>query len=80
VFPVEDRERLFDGVIDIVDPQNGESVTWQRLKNVGPFLTVIEPGMIGARRQEEDGMWLVEVLRLSLRGASSGAQKVRRER
>jgi hypothetical protein len=72
VFPVEDRERLFDGVIDVVDPQNGESVVWQRLKEFGPFLTVIEPGLIGARRQGEEGVWLVEVLRVSLRGSGQG--------
>jgi hypothetical protein len=67
VFPVEDRERLFDGVIDVVDRRKGESVAWQRLKEFGPFLTVIEPGLIGARRQEEDGVWLVEVVRVGLR-------------
>ena len=70
VYPIEDYPGAYDGVIEVIDPEDGTLVASRRIDDAGRFMSAIEPGLIATRRETEDGWWLVDAWYVTLADSS----------
>ncbi len=73
VYPIEDYPGAYDGVIEVIDAEDGTLAASRRIDEAGWFMSVIEPGLIAMRRETQDGWWLVDVWRVTLTSPSLSA-------
>jgi hypothetical protein len=66
VYPIEDYAGAYDGVIEVIDAEDGTLMASCRIDDLGQNMSVIEPGLIAMRRENEDGWWFVDALRAIL--------------
>ena len=59
----EDRQKIYDAVIEVIDLRNGRLLTSRRYDRTLDL--VIEPGLVGSVRETEDGVFL-EVFQITL--------------
>ncbi|HKI96549.1 MAG TPA: 6-bladed beta-propeller [Gemmatimonadales bacterium] len=59
-YPIDDLTTVYDLMIDEIDPDSGAVMAERRFPALG-YALVIEPGLIGALRQDPDGWWYVDV-------------------
>ncbi len=64
-YPIVDRERVYDIVVEVVRGSTGQRVAQRRLDR-GYLATIVEPGLIATRRESQDGWWLVDVWKVDL--------------
>lgn len=59
-YPVDNYAKTYDLMIDEIDPDSGTVLVERRFPELGPAM-VIQPGLIGAPRQDDDGWWYIDV-------------------
>ena len=64
VTPVVDEQRVYDGVIEVIDPIRGELVASRRFP--GTFDIVVKPGIVVGVRRAESGWHYLEVWQVQL--------------
>lgn len=63
-YPFADWQKLYDGIIEVIDPARNVVVTTRRFDNT--LNLVVGPGVIGGVREDEEGHIFLEVLRINL--------------
>lgn len=64
MYRILDHQRVFDCIIEVIDPSSGTLVTSQRFN--GAYDVVIEPNLIAAIREAESGWHYVEIFEVQL--------------
>jgi hypothetical protein len=64
VYPVQERQRVFDAIIEVIEVKTARMVAWRRFDET--FDLPIGEGLYGAIRESPDGIPYVEVWRLRL--------------
>ena len=65
MYPIEDEQRVYDTIVEVIDPSTGRVVASRRFDET--FDVVVEPNLVAGYREADDGRPYVEIWQVHLR-------------